>query len=157
MSSVYQARSPQNKVAAIKLLDLRKVANKRVLDRFIQEYKLLSNVDHPNIVQVYEQGFTDSHLYIAMELLSNDSLKSRIINSLTVEQALRYAIDLSSALGTIHDMGILHRDIKPNNILFNNDGQPVITDFGIAKLTDQNKDMELTMLGEAVGTPAYMI
>jgi|GEM_PF-3472000 len=156
MGAVYQALSPDNKEVAIKLLDMGKVTDDRELDRFIREYELLLKVEHPSIIKVYKQGFAGKYLYIVMELLSSDCLKARIQKGLPVEDALKYAIDLSGALGTMHDLGILHRDIKPNNILFNNSGNPVITDFGVSKMAGTEKDLELTMMGESVGTPAYM-
>ena len=156
MGTVYQAQSSDNETVAIKLIDSNKVTDDRLLDRFIKEYELLARVDHPHVILVHEQGFTDSHLYIVMELLTSESLKSRIQKNLSLENAIKYAINICHAIATIHDLGILHRDIKPINILFDHNDQPVITDFGIAKVTEQAGDVELTMQGEAIGTPAYM-
>lgn len=156
MGSVYEAQSSENETVAIKLIDSSKVTDDRLLDRFIKEYELLARVDHPHVIQVHEQGFTDSHLYIVMELLSSESLKSRILKGMSIEDVITIAINICHAVATIHDLGILHRDIKPVNILFDQNGQPIITDFGIAKVTEQAGDVELTIQGEAVGTPAYM-
>lgn len=155
MGEVYEATSGENSCIALKLVDTENLSDFRLLDRFLKEYEILSSVNHPNIIQVYDQGFTDSHLYIAMKKLSSHTLKSKIKHGLKTEQALDIAMNICHALATIHELGILHRDIKPNNILFDND-LPVITDFGISKMLNARADMELTMQGEAVGTPAYM-
>lgn len=155
MGTVYKATSGDNDIVAIKLIDTENIPDSRLLDRFMKEYDILSVIQHPHVIQVFDQGFTDNHLFIVMELLTTENLKSKIINGITFEETLGHAMNICHALGTIHDSGILHRDVKPTNILFDENDQPVLTDFGISKLLNQ-RDADLTLQGEAVGTPAYM-
>ena len=155
MGTVYKAIAGDHDVVAIKLIDTENIPDSRLLDRFMKEYDILSVIEHPHVIQVFDQGFTDNHLFIVMELLTTENLKSKIIKGLTLEESLAHAMNICHALGTIHDSGILHRDVKPTNILFDENDQPVLTDFGISKLLNQ-RDADLTLQGEAVGTPAYM-
>jgi serine/threonine protein kinase len=155
MGTVYKAIAGDHDVVAIKLIDTENIPDSRLLDRFMKEYDILSVIEHPHVIQVFDQGFTDNHLFFVMELLTTENLKSKIIKGLTLEESLAHAMNICHALGTIHDSGVLHRDVKPTNILFDENDQPVLTDFGISKLLNK-RDADLTLQGEAVGTPAYM-
>jgi hypothetical protein len=155
MGTVYKAIAGDHDVVAIKLIDTENIPDSRLLDRFMKEYDILSVIEHPHVIQVFDQGFTDNHLFFVMELLTTENLKSKIIKGLTLEESLGHAMNICHALGTIHDSGVLHRDVKPTNILFDENDQPVLTDFGISKLLNK-RDADLTLQGEAVGTPANL-
>ena len=118
MATVYEAVDTEARKVALKILDPDAIIDDRLLDRFIEEYEMIASIDHPHVIRVYEQGFTDQHIFIAMQLLNSESLKTRISNGLTFSQSMQYMMNTCDALATIHDIGILHRDIKPDNLLF---------------------------------------
>jgi len=155
MSTVYQATRIEDELTvAIKILAPHLNNNDRYLDRFIEEYNIASNLDHDNIVKIYEQGFTDKFSFIAMEHLPNGDLKNKMIRGIASSDAIGYAINIASSLHTLHGANIIHRDLKPSNILFNKDDHLVLVDFGVVKQIDN--DLELTRHGETIGTPAFM-
>ncbi len=123
-------------------------------DRFLQEYELIADLDHPNIVQIYDLGVGDDHAHIAMEYLDGSDLKHRIAEGITEKQALSYLKQIASALGRIHEVGILHRDLKPGNIMLRHDDTIALIDFGLAKR--MRLQLEITGQGEIFGTPYYM-
>jgi serine/threonine protein kinase len=110
---------------------------------------------HPNIVQVIDFDVQDDEYYMVMEYIETETLKSRLQKhgALPVREALVIARKLADALAYAHAHGMLHRDVKPANVLMSKTGEPILTDFGIAKLMDASG---LTASGAAVGTPAYM-
>jgi len=125
-----------------------------VFDRFIQEYELIAKINHPNIVRIFDLGVADDHAFIAMEFCSKGSLKPRISRGMTPTRAYELMRQIASALAELHDSGILHRDLKPTNVMFRDDDSLVLIDFGLAK---QAKLMaEITGTGEIFGTPYYM-
>ena len=124
------------------------------LQRFLQEYELVSGIRHPNVVHINELGIADDHAYIAMEYFSGGQLGERIGGGLPLVQALEVMAQIAQALAAIHQLGVLHRDVKPSNIMFRDDGSLALIDFGVAKLRDAA--IELTGLGEIFGTPYYM-
>jgi serine/threonine protein kinase len=123
-------------------------------DRFLQEYELIADLDHPNIVKIYDLGVADDHAHIAMEFLSGGDLKRRIGQGINEQDALRYLREIAGAIGEIHSVGILHRDLKPGNIMLRKDDSIGLIDFGLAKR--MRLRMELTGSGEIFGTPYYM-
>jgi len=123
-------------------------------DRFLQEYELIADIDHPNIVKIHDLGVSDDHAHIAMEYLSGGDLKTRIADGLTPERAAQYARQIGSALAQIHNVGILHRDLKPANIMLRDDGSLALIDFGLAK--KMRLTQTITDSGEIFGTPYYM-
>ena len=123
-------------------------------DRFLQEYKLIAELDHPNIVRIYDLGVGDDHAHIAMEYLDGGDLKKRLADGINEQNAVRYFRQISSALGEIHKVGILHRDLKPGNIMLRRDNSIALIDFGLAKR--MRLKMEITDSGEIFGTPYYM-
>lgn len=155
IGSVYRASMPGESDVAIKFMDVHLMDDERQLDRFIEEYELLADIDHPNVVKVHELGITDTQIYIVMDLASAGTLKPRIRKGLSTEEALKHAIGICDGLHAVHEAGIVHRDIKPNNILFNGD-TPLISDLGAAKNIASKIAMDMTLHGEAIGTPAYM-
>ena len=155
MSSVYLAvRQSDGMQVAIKTLKPKLLTDDIIIDRFIQEYQIAKRVNHKNIVRLYEQQFQDDFAYIAMSYLPGASLKSVLKNSIGPRQAVRYALDLASALMGLHEAGIIHRDIKPGNFHFNQHHRLVLIDFGVSK--QLKEDTGLTQHGAPVGTPLFM-
>jgi tRNA A-37 threonylcarbamoyl transferase component Bud32/DNA-binding response OmpR family regulator len=124
------------------------------MQRFLQEFEIVRHVRHPNVVRIYDLGITDDHLYIVMEYLGRGDLRKRISEGLTPRQSLQYARDLSLALDAVHKAGVLHRDLKPGNVMLRDDGSIALIDFGLAKA--QALKLEITDLGLIFGTPHYM-
>lgn len=123
-------------------------------DRFLQEYEMIADLDHPNIVRIFDLGVSDDHAHIAMEYLSGGDLKQRIQAGVSEADALAYTRQIASALAKVHAVGILHRDLKPGNIMLREDGSLALIDFGLAKR--MRLQQEITGSGEIFGTPYYM-
>jgi eukaryotic-like serine/threonine-protein kinase len=122
--------------------------------RFLQEYELISKIRHPNVVRIYDLGIADDHAYIAMEYFPRGDLRTRIAKPLPPPVALGYLAQMASALEVVHAVGVLHRDLKPGNIMLRADNSLAIIDFGLAKQSDLKT--EITGTGEIFGTPYYM-
>lgn len=122
--------------------------------RFLQEYELISKIRHPNVVRIYDLGIADDHAYIAMEYFPRGDLRARIARPLPPPVALAYLSQMASALDVVHAVGVLHRDLKPGNIMLRADNSLAIIDFGLAKQSDLKA--EITGTGEIFGTPYYM-
>ena len=128
----------------------------RILKRFEREAKALARLSHPNIVKVHDFGEHDGSPYLVLEYLSGGTLKSKLGKPMPWEQAFQLLLPIVNALGYAHRQKIVHRDIKPSNILLTEQGQPLLTDFGIAKLLELEDSQTLTGTGVGVGTPEYM-
>jgi hypothetical protein len=122
--------------------------------RFLQEYELISKIRHPNVVRIYDLGIADDHAFIAMEYFPRGDLRARIARPLPPAVALGYLSQMASALDVVHAVGVLHRDLKPGNIMLRADNSIAIIDFGLAKESDPQT--EITGTGEIFGTPYYM-
>jgi serine/threonine protein kinase len=122
--------------------------------RFLQEYELISKIRHPNVVRIFDLGIADDHAYIAMEYFPRGDLRARIAKGIEPSQALQYLTQMAAALQVVHEVGVLHRDLKPGNIMERTDGSLALIDFGLAKHDDVN--VEMTGTGEIFGTPYYM-
>jgi tRNA A-37 threonylcarbamoyl transferase component Bud32 len=122
--------------------------------RFLQEYELISKIRHPNVVRIYDLGIADDHAYIAMEYFARGDLRTRIAQPLPPPVALDYLSQMASALEVVHEVGVLHRDLKPGNIMLRADNSLAIIDFGLAKQSDLKT--AITGTGEIFGTPYYM-
>ncbi len=123
-------------------------------DRFLQEYEMIAEIEHPNIVKIYDLGVGDDHAHIAMEYLDGGDLKQKIQDGISEADAVSYLRQMAGAIGAIHDVGILHRDLKPGNVMLRADGSIALIDFGLAK--HMRLRMEITGSGEIFGTPYYM-
>jgi len=123
-------------------------------DRFLQEYELIAEIKHPNIVKIYDLGVADDHAHIAMEYLDGGDLRQRLNEGIIASVAAMYLRQIASALATVHEVGILHRDLKPGNIMLRRDNSIALIDFGLAKRLRLH--MEITDSGEIFGTPYYM-
>ena len=123
-------------------------------DRFLQEYEMIAELDHPNIVDIYDLGVSDDHAHIAMEHVPGGDLKERIKKGVSEAEAIDYTRQIAGALTQLHSLGILHRDLKPGNIMVRDNGSLALIDFGLAKR--MRLEQEITGNGEIFGTPYYM-
>jgi hypothetical protein len=122
--------------------------------RFLQEYELISKIRHPNVVRIFDLGIADDHAYIAMEHFQRGDLRAKVAKGIEAKSALQYLAQVAGALQVVHEVGVLHRDLKPGNIMERADGSLALIDFGLAKHTEVKLDM--TGTGEIFGTPYYM-
>lgn len=156
-SAVYLAHKESADVAMV-LKVLRQVPDLSdglgAFDRFLQEYEMIAGIDHPNIVRIHDLGVSDDHAHIAMEYLPGGGLRERIDEGLTEEDAIDYTRQIAGALGRLHSLGIMHRDLKPGNIMLRDDGSLALIDFGLAKR--MRLEQEITGQGAIFGTPYYM-
>src|SRR3989449_1201147 len=154
-SIVYLAeRESDKQQVVLKILNATAGLDEILLQRFVQEFDIISSIDHPNVVKIYDRGFSDRHAYIAMEYFPNGSLAEVIAQGLSGRQALSLLAQGPSALREVHNRGIIHRDIKPGNLMARADGSIVLADFGIAKRLGEDKGR--TLQGELYGTPYYV-
>lgn len=157
MGVVYQAEDPNlDLVVALKVLRQDRLTNEPFVRRFLSEAKALGRLDHPNIVRVYNVDQDGETVYIAMEFIEGESLVDLMKTEVfTPESIAQFGATIAEALDSAHQRGIVHRDVKPSNILFKPDGRAKVTDFGIAHIEDPTM-AEQTQAGEILGTPAYM-
>lgn len=160
---VYEAYDPRlRRAVAVKLLKDAEPADGDMLRRFRTEAEAVAQLQHPHIVQVIEVGTSDGQPFVALEYLAGGSLHQRIAGQPQPPRgAAELVRTLAAATAHAHDHGVLHRDLKPGNILFTSDGTPKITDFGSARFFDPGHvagagDPGLTRAGEVIGTPQYM-
>lgn len=128
----------------------------KMLKRFNRESRFLAGLSHPNIVKVLDFGEYESTPYLVMEFISGGALRSRMGKPIPYAQAAAQLVPIARALHYAHQQKIIHRDVKPENILINDSDQPMLSDFGILKLVDLEESHGLTGTGKIVGTPAYM-
>src|SRR2546425_218182 len=147
-----------NRDVAIKVLDLGLTPSPALAERFVREARTIAHLEHANIVPIYKVGgFKNEVLYIVMRCVDGPSLRQLLEKErrLTVGDAARIARQVADALAYAHGRGIVHRDVKPDNILIDSTGRVVVTDFGIAKAAEAAAS-QLTTEGMVVGTPQYM-
>lgn len=157
MSKVYLAERVKDKMTVVlKVLDLTrvKVHEPKLIKRFIQEANLISELNSPFVVKIYDHGLTDEYGYIAMEFFSRGDLKQRAELGLNHEIAIIYATHIAYGLEQIHAINVVHRDLKPANLMFRGDDSLALADFGISKKLDEVND--ITTMGQILGTPHYM-
>jgi WD40 repeat protein len=158
MGIVYKARQlPLNRVVAVKVLAAGQFAAPDFVKRFRTEAEAVARLDHPNIVPIYEVGECEGQPYFSMKFFESGSLAGRISNRefhISDREAAGLLAKLARAVHYAHQRGILHRDIKPGNMLLDAQGEPHLTDFGLAKLVE--KDSTLTRTMAMLGTPSYM-
>ena len=159
MADVYRAYDTKiHRVVAIKILQESNCNDSEYYHRFLKEANAAGILSHPNIVTVFDVGVHQDRPYIVMELMEGETLGQMLSSgqSFTIEQILDIFMQLTGALEYAHQNGIVHRDIKPDNILFSPDGETVkLTDFGIAHC-EENHYSEKTQFGMLLGTPRYM-
>ncbi|MGH8119561.1 MAG: protein kinase domain-containing protein, partial [Gammaproteobacteria bacterium] len=160
MASIYLAEREDDKLKVVlKVLSMHSnLYEPGLLRRFMREYKLIAQIQHPNVVQIYERAFASSFAYIAMEYFSYGDLAERLKQSIDTRTAIDYLHQITAGLGAAHAQGIVHRDMKPANILFRSPDSLAITDFGIAKDVGSENlvKKQLTMDGELMGTLYYI-
>src|SRR5262245_45814853 len=158
MGIVYKARQPQVKrIVALKVLAAGQFAAPDFVKRFRTEAEAVASLDHPNIVPIYEVGECDGQPFFSMKFIEGGSLATRMAdrNSQILRRpAVELLAKLARAVHYAHQRGILHRDIKPGNVLLDGEGEPHLTDFGLARLVE--KDSTLTRTMAMLGTPSYM-
>jgi serine/threonine protein kinase/Tol biopolymer transport system component len=159
MGEVYLARDLKlGRMVALKVLPLHFVVDAERLGRFQREARALSSLNHPNLVTIYEVGEAKGLHFIAMELVEGQTLTS-LRDKLSVKELLSIVVQVAEALGAAHQAGIIHRDIKPDNVMVRPDGYAKVLDFGLVKLKEVEPVAEAanhTKLGVAMGTLAYM-
>jgi serine/threonine-protein kinase len=163
MGTVYAARHPLiGKRAAIKVLRRDLSASQIAVDRFVLEAQAVNQIGHPNIVDVFAFGaLDDGRNFIAMELLQGESLRARLLRPIQLGEAVEVIDSVAKALTAAHDAGVVHRDLKPDNIFLVavKDDRPIIKllDFGLAKLQGPSeRGVERTRTGVVMGTPLYL-
>lgn len=139
---------------ALKVMSPALAADPTFGERFIREAKIVAKLSHKSIVTVYDVGESGNFYYLAMEYLQGGDLKTRIENGIKTRDCLSIIGKLGRALHFAHEKGYIHRDVKSENILFDSDGEPLLTDFGIAKAS--NSSTQMTQTGKLIGTPEYM-
>ena len=155
MSKVYLAERVTDKMTVVlKVLDLTKVHEPKLVQRFIQEANLIAGLNSPFVVKIYEHGLTNEYGYIAMEFFSRGDLKQRAEMGLNHEIAIIYATHIAYGLEQIHSINVVHRDLKPANLMFRGDDSLALADFGISKKIGEVSD--ITTIGQILGTPHYM-
>ncbi len=155
MSSVYLAERVEDEVTvAIKVLEHELASDPNIVQRFVLEGEIVTRIDSPYVVRIYEQGFTNRYGYIAMEFFGRGDLKQQLELGVDPELALEYLYNIVCGLKAIHEAGVVHRDLKPANVMFRSDGSLAIVDFGVAKSLEQ--DLSLTNTGTVLGTPHYL-
>ena len=157
MSNVYRAydRRLERRVA-IKVLHERYTHDEEYVSRFTREARAIARLTHPNIVTVIDRGEWEGSQYIVFEYVGGETLKEVIEREgrLPVEEALRIVRDVAAGLACAHENGVVHRDVKPHNVLIDPEGMPKVTDFGIARSID--RDDGLTLTGTFLGTSDYL-
>ncbi|MEX2482394.1 MAG: serine/threonine-protein kinase [Gammaproteobacteria bacterium] len=156
MATAYLAlQKSLGREVVLKVLDTSISDRKETVERFLNEGRIIAALRHPNIITIYDIGQSGEQVYISMEFVEGGDLKQRMQRKVfTPDEALDIIEKIASGLAVAHRNGIVHRDVKPGNILFRRDGTPLLSDFGIAKRL--GGDPDLTATGMFVGSPNYM-
>src|SRR5213592_627132 len=155
MADVYLAEDQElGRRVALKLLDDRHASDEQFVERFRREAQSAAGLNHPNIVSIYDRGEAEGSYYIAMEYLDGRTLKELLVRNgpPPIPIAIDYARQILHAIGFAHRNGIVHRDIKPHNVVVGRDGRLKVTDFGIAR----SGASQMTEVGSIIGTAQYL-
>jgi len=157
MAKVYLAiQESLDRPVAMKVLSTELVSDQEFCKRFLREGKMLARLSHPNVVKIIDSGEYNGVFFMSMELMPGGTLHERLESEqLAINESIDIIKKVAAALAWSHGKGLIHRDVKPANVLFSEDGSPVLSDFGIAKTTRQDTT-RMTALGMAIGTPTYM-
>jgi len=157
MATVFKAYdSSLERYVAIKVIRTEIVTDQEFMKRFQREARALAQLDHPYILKVLDYGEQDGIPYLVMPFEPCGTLKNRMGTPWPYQEAARLLAPIARALECAHQQMIIHRDVKPANILFTPSGTPILSDFGIAKMLDMSESMQLTGAGMGIGTPDYM-
>ena len=157
MSSVYKAHDQLlERNVALKVLHPHFGDDDEYVERFRREARAVAQLSHPNIVTVIDRGEADGHQFIVFELIEGENLKELVgrTGPLPVRRAAELALAVADGLAFAHENGLVHRDVKPQNVLVNADGEAKVTDFGIARSLDVERGM--TQTGTMLGTSNYL-
>jgi serine/threonine protein kinase len=155
MATVFKAYQPTlDRYVAVKVLPAYHARDPVFVKRFVQEARSVARLAHPNIVQIHDFGEQDNITYIVMEYVDGGTLKDRLKRALPPGEAIDFIIQAAEGLDCAHRNGIVHRDVKPANMLLRKDGHLLLSDFGIAKILEGTTN--LTRVGTGIGTPQYM-
>ena len=157
MATVYKAYDPSlERYVAIKIIRTSGEVDPNFLIRFQREARALAKMDHPYILKVLDFGEENGMPYLVMPYVAHGTLKQYTRTRMPYDKAIGIILPVADALSYAHKRKIIHRDIKPANILFGESGEPILSDFGIAKILDAEEQIQLTGTGLGIGTPAYM-
>jgi serine/threonine protein kinase len=160
MATVYKAFDARlERQVAIKFICRDAVSPERLkqmLSRFEREAKSFAKLTHPNIVEIIDYGEYEGSPYLVMEYLEGGTLKSRVGKPMPYQEAIHMLTPIARALEYAHSQNIIHRDVKPANILVTASGEPMLSDFGVVKILEVDESTALTGTGVGVGTPKYM-
>ncbi len=160
MASVYRARqASMDRDVAVKVMSAALSHNAEFVARFEREARVIARLQHPHILPVIDFGRSDEHIYLVMRYVEGGILSDRLrATTLSINQANRFLSQIASALEYAHQRGVIHRDLKPNNVLLDEMDNVYLTDFGIAKMlaSTTTSAYSLTATGSVMGTPAYM-
>jgi tetratricopeptide (TPR) repeat protein/TolB-like protein len=160
MGDVYRATDVRlRRDVALKVLAQTTTRDPQRVERFMQEARVTASLDHPHVIRVYDVGRFDDRAYLVAELLEGETLRARIARgAMPVDEVLRIGIEVTRGLAAAHDAGLVHRDLKPDNIFLTRSGGTKILDFGIAKLAhdDTKRDGFATLTGVVLGTAGYL-
>ena len=155
MATVYRAYHPAlDRNVAVKVLPEFFAEDPEYRERFQREARSIARLRHPNILEVFDFGSEEGVAYIVMELAEGGTLADHLGGPMPLDRVLAYLEPLGAALDYAHHSGVLHRDIKPGNILLRKDGTPVLADFGLSRIAGAGR--RLTATGTVIGTPEYM-
>jgi serine/threonine protein kinase len=157
VSELYLAESEQaGALVVLKVARDQQIENEldQSFRRFLQEYEIVQRIRHPGVVKLYDLGVSDQHAYLVMEYFRNGDLRRRMRSPLTPSDALKICVSIARTLESIHAAGVLHRDLKPGNVMIRDDGSLALIDFGLAK--DAALALQVTDHGMIFGTPHYM-
>ncbi len=156
MGIVFKARQIKpERLVALKVISVGELALPKLVERFRTEAEAGASLEHPNIVPIYEVGEHQGHNFFSMRLIEGQTLGRALSGRpMSLRLAAELLATIARAVHYAHQRGVLHRDLKPNNILLDAAGAPHLTDFGLAKLLEKNSD--LTLSGAVLGTPSYM-
>ncbi|NJN46336.1 MAG: serine/threonine protein kinase, partial [Candidatus Competibacteraceae bacterium] len=155
MATVYLATQESlSRHVALKVVAPTLAADSNFTARFLKEGRIIAQLNHPNVITIFDCGVHGHYYYLSMEYLAGGTLEDRIDQGLPLADTLEIIKSMASALGYAHAKGFIHRDVKPLNIMFRREGTPVLTDFGIAKFMEGST--QLTAPGIALGSLRYM-
>ena len=156
MATVYLAEQRSlGRQVVLKILDTSTGITAETVERFLNEGRIIASLNHPHIITIYDIGQAGDQIFISMEYVEGGDLKDRLLSKVFAPiEAIEMVEKVAAGLAAAHDNGIVHRDVKPGNILFRRDGTPLLSDFGIAKRL--SNDFDLTSTGMFVGSPNYM-